>query len=201
MRVLVLSAHTDDAELGAGATIAKLAERGDELLHVVFSFCGNPGHLEEFYSANGALGIPRGMNEIVNLEHRVFPEIRQTILEYLYSLGKRYAPELVLCPYLGDIHQDHQTVAQEAVRAFGRGTSIWMYELPYNCPDFKPTVFIPLGQEQVQKKLDALRCYGSMVHEPYFNQNVIRALMTVRGLQCESTFAEAFHGFRTRQVI
>jgi len=197
----VLSAHTDDAELGAAGTIAKLAERGDELIHIVFSICGKSEHLDEFYNANEALGIPRGMNEIVNLEHRVFPEIRQTILEYLYSFGKRYAPELVLCPYIHDVHQDHQTVAQETVRAFGRGTSIWMYELPYNCPDFKPTVFVPLSSEYLLKKLEALRCYGSMVHEPYFDGNLIRSLMVVRGLQCEAPFAEAFHGFRTRQTL
>jgi len=201
MKILVLSAHTDDAELGCGGTVAALAERGDELIHVVFSICGKLEHLEEFYAANEALGIPRGMNEIVNLEHRVFPEIRQTILEYLYSLGRRYMPELVLCPYLHDIHQDHQTVANEAVRAFGRGTSIWMYELPYNCPDFKPTIFVPISQFLLQKKLDALHCYSSMTHESYFHPNVIRALMTVRGLQCESLFAEAFHGFRTRQLL
>ena len=199
MRVLALSAHSDDVELACGGTIAKLTERGDLVKHVVFSICGEPTHLDEFYAANKVLGVET--SDIRNLQHRVFPEARQAILEYLYTARKAYSPELVLCPYLGDIHQDHQTVAQEAVRAFGRGTNIWMYELPYNCPDFKPTIFVPLTVQALQRKNEALQCYKSMVHEPYFDPDVIRSLMVVRGLQCEATFAEAFHGFRTRQTL
>lgn len=201
MRILVLSAHTDDAELGAGATIAKLTEAEHEVKHVVFSVCGKPEHLDEFLAANQVLGIRKEMNEVVNVQHRVFPEIRQTILEHLYSLREGWSPELVLCPYLQDVHQDHQTVAQEAVRAFNRSTSIWMYELPYNCTDFKPTVYVPLEVRHLTRKIEALTCYESMLNEPYFATSIIKSLMTIRGLQCDSELAEAFHGFRTRQTL
>ena len=36
-RVLVLAPHTDDGELGAGATIAKLIEHGADVRYVAFS--------------------------------------------------------------------------------------------------------------------------------------------------------------------
>ena len=38
-RVLILSPHTDDAELGAGGTIARLLEEGKDIEYVVFSGC------------------------------------------------------------------------------------------------------------------------------------------------------------------
>ena len=36
-KVLILSPHTDDGELGAGGTIAKFAEQGSELTYFAFS--------------------------------------------------------------------------------------------------------------------------------------------------------------------
>ena len=38
-RILVLAPHTDDAEFGCGATIAKLIEAGNEVYSVAFSAC------------------------------------------------------------------------------------------------------------------------------------------------------------------
>ena len=37
MRILILSPHTDDAELGCGGSITKFIEEGHEILWVVFS--------------------------------------------------------------------------------------------------------------------------------------------------------------------
>ena len=38
-RVLVLSAHTDDADFGAGGTIIRFIDEGREVYHIVFSSC------------------------------------------------------------------------------------------------------------------------------------------------------------------
>ena len=47
MKVLILSPHTDDAELGCGASIVKMVEEGAEILWIVFSIAEDslPVHL------------------------------------------------------------------------------------------------------------------------------------------------------------
>ena len=39
MSILVLSPHTDDAELGCGATISRLVREGNKVRVAVFSMC------------------------------------------------------------------------------------------------------------------------------------------------------------------
>jgi len=65
MKVLILSPHTDDAELGCGASIARMVEEGAEILWIVFSIAEDslPRHLprdtlkKEFMNALGCLGL------------------------------------------------------------------------------------------------------------------------------------------------
>ena len=38
-KILLLSPHTDDGELGCGGTVAKLIEQGKEVFYVAFSAC------------------------------------------------------------------------------------------------------------------------------------------------------------------
>ena len=66
---------------------------------------------------------------------RTFPEQRQDILELLVTLWEEWRPDVVFQPSLHDIHQDHQTIAQEGLRAFKR-TTILGYEIPWNNFDF-----------------------------------------------------------------
>ena len=64
--ILVLAPHTDDGELGAGGTIAKLIESGSKGTYAAFSTAaeavpeGVPSNIlkEEVAKATSALGIP-----------------------------------------------------------------------------------------------------------------------------------------------
>ena len=38
-RILILAPHTDDGELGCGATISKLIETSNDVYYVAFSAC------------------------------------------------------------------------------------------------------------------------------------------------------------------
>ena len=48
-----------------------------------------------------------------DFEVRTFPAARQEILEILVGINSELEPDLVLMPSLGDIHQDHETIARE----------------------------------------------------------------------------------------
>ena len=138
-KVLVLAPHTDDGELGCGGTVARLLEEGCEVHFAVFSTCaesvpaGFPADelKMEFLSAMESYGIPAEQLILFDFQVRHFPAHRQEILEELVRLNRRIVPDLVLAPSLHDVHQDHHTIAEEAIRAFKR-TSILGYEEPWN---------------------------------------------------------------------
>lgn len=72
----------------------------------------------ECRKATATLGIPPANLILFNYEVRELPQSRQQILEELLQLNKRINPDLVLLPAASDIHQDHQVIHQEGMRAF-----------------------------------------------------------------------------------
>ncbi|MCE1199806.1 MAG: PIG-L family deacetylase, partial [Marinilabiliales bacterium] len=138
-RILILAPHTDDGEFGCGATIAKLVEEGNAIYYVAFSSCEKslppdlrPDTLKiELLKATKTLGIPSSNVITYDYPVRDFPMFRQAILENMVQLSKDINPDLVFMPSIQDIHQDHHTIASEAMRAFKK-TSLLGYELPWN---------------------------------------------------------------------
>ena len=61
-------------------------------------------------------------------------------------------------PSLGDIHQDHETIAREGSRAFKR-TTLLGYEIPWNCFSFQPAGVRVAGGPAPGRKVAALDCY------------------------------------------
>ena len=54
-----------------------------------------------------------------------------------------------------DVHQDHQTIAQEGLRAFKR-TTILGYEIPWNNFDFSYGAYVALEQRHLERKIAAV---------------------------------------------
>ena len=137
--VLVLAPHTDDGELGAGGTIAKLIEAGSKVTYIAFSTAsksvpeGLPSDIlkTEVKAATKALGILDENLIIYDYQVRQLGYHRQDILEELIRLRTLNEFDLILTPSLKDIHQDHATVAQESLRAF-KNITILGYELIWN---------------------------------------------------------------------
>jgi len=95
-------------------------------------------------------------------------------------------------PSSNDMHQDHHTIHQEAVRAFKKEASIWGYEHPWNNLGFTTDIFVKLDEKHVKKKIEALRCYKSQVDKSYFDERFIWSLACSRGVQVNWPYAEAF---------
>jgi LmbE family N-acetylglucosaminyl deacetylase len=129
---------------------------------------------------------------------RRFSERRQDILEDLIHVREEVDPDLVVGPSLGDAHQDHAVVAREMHRAFKSGPSIISYEQPWNHVSFETQLFASLQPEDVEWKIRQLREYDSQLERgrPYFAESFIRGLATVRGLQSDTEYAEAFEVVR-----
>jgi len=201
--VYVLAPHTDDGELGAGGTIAKLIENGANIYYFAFSAAeqsvpnGYPKDIltVEVKNATKKLGIKRENVIIYHYEVRKLNYVRQEVLEDLIEHRKKLQPDLVLMPSLNDIHQDHSTIAQEGLRAF-KNTTILGYELIWNNLTFNTTSFVKLGKRHIQAKCDALKEYKSQGARDYMSEEFIFALAKTRGVQIGAEYAESFEVIR-----
>jgi len=202
-QVLVLAPHTDDGELGAGGTIAKLIENGSNVFYAAFSTAeesvpdGMPKDIlkTEVKAATNKLGIKQENLIIYNYRVRNLNYKRQDILEDLIKLRSKINPDLILMPSLNDIHQDHLTVAQEGLRAF-KSRTILGYELIWNNLTFNTTSFVELSESNVMKKYNALREYKSQGKRDYMSKEFVFSLSRTRGVQIGVKYAESFEVVR-----
>jgi len=201
--ILILSPHTDDAELGCGGTIKLLLEQGNEVHIAAFSACrhsvlaGFPEDVlvQEIKASTRELGVPAENLYLFDYDVRTFNFHRQEILDDILNLRNKIKPDVVFVPSVNDIHQDHYTIAQEAVRAF-KFSTLLCYELPWNNFEFKTTLFFGLQESHVEQKIKALSNYKSQAHRPYMQPDFIQSLARVRGVQVGLPFAEVFEVVR-----
>ena len=198
-RVLVLAPHTDDGELGCGGTISRMVEEGREVYYAAFSTAAEsvpppfpPDILEkEVREGTKVLGIPAANLLVYKYKVRHLPHMRQEILEELVRMKREIDPGTVFLPSAQDLHQDHQTVHIEGLRAF-KTVTVLGYELPWNNLSFDYRHFCVLTREHVQTKIAALRCYQSQQHRPYTQEEFIWSWARTRGGQIMVEYAEAF---------
>lgn len=204
-RILILAPHTDDAEFGCGATIAKLNENGNEIFSVSFSAC-EQSVLKQFPSdilitevkeASLEIGIKKENLILMNYAVRTFNFKRQEILDDMLNLRRQIEPTIVFMPTVDDLHQDHLTIAHEGLRAF-KFSSIFSYELPWNNLAFATSAFSIISEVQLQKKINAIMRYRSQAHRNYANEEFVRSLARVRGTQINERYAECFEIMRIK---
>src|SRR5690242_5298401 len=201
--VLVLCSHPDD-EIGCGAYVSLLVEQGNPVHYVYLSPCTEstialgfrPEQLiQECYDSCRALGI-QDQNVIgYDFPVRRFPEFRQDILEELVKLRKRIAPRLVFVPCREDIHQDHSTVAMEALRAFKNSTVIG-YEFPWNMVSSRLDLLVRVERRHLDTKLKAWNCYKTQSSRAYHGPSVLESLARIRGVEANTEFAESYEIMR-----
>jgi N-acetylglucosamine malate deacetylase 1 len=202
-RALVLAPHTDDGEFGCGGTMARLVDDGLEVHYVAFSIAtrslpdgfASDTLRHEVAAATAELGIPGERLVVHDFDVRTFPDHRQEILELLIGLWNDVEPDVVFQPSLNDIHQDHQVVAAEGLRAFKR-TTILGYEIPWNNLDFSYQAYVSLAKQHVERKAAALACYASQQHRRYANPEYVWNLARTHGINVNREYAEVFQVYR-----
>jgi LmbE family N-acetylglucosaminyl deacetylase len=202
-RALVLAPHTDDGEFGCGGTIARMVDAGVEVRYVAFSIATRslpegfpPDTLaRECAEATAELGIPPSCLTVHDFDVRTFPGRRQEILELLVATWEDWRPDVVFQPSLHDIHQDHQTIAQEGLRAFKR-TTILGYEIPWNNFDFAYQCYFALDRAHVERKVAALEHYASQAHRRYSDPEYVWNVARTHGINVNREYAEGFQVYR-----
>jgi len=193
---LFVGPHPDDVELGCGGIIAKY--RGEvEMYYLVLSPCTdepkNRMILEEMRNALGIAGITR--SRVGNIQRRVFHEQRSRIRSVLLEVQREFDPDLVFCPTLNDVHQDHSVTAEEVTRIF-RDKGVLGYEAVRSSVFFRPNLYFTFEETPLREKISIVMCYKSQFDRYYFKPDVIKLLARMRGNQVRSEYAEAFELIR-----
>lgn len=192
--VLFIGAHPDDIELGCGALISDINDQTRIICVTLSDNQDNTLHknlVPEHNASMAILGVKPEYTILHNFTTRRLKEARQEILEVMIDLKHRYHPEVVFVHTARDIHQDHQTVTEEALRAF-RGTTLLGFDVLRSSFGFFPDFLVEVSEIGVQTKIRALKAYQTYADKYYFDENIIHATAIRHGALAERPFAEGF---------
>ncbi len=193
-RVLFIGAHPDDIELGCGALLHHITNETEILCVTLSDNQKNPDLVslkEEHLRSMAVLGIPEEKVVFGPFITRVFPDARQEILEYFLKFRREFNPDLIFVHSQHDIHQDHNVITEEALRAY-RGITVLGYDVVRSSYGFFPHFLVEVNEEDVQKKVEALAAYETYRERYYFNSELTRSIMIRHGALAECPYAEGF---------
>lgn len=193
-RVLFLGAHPDDIELGCGALIHHIAPISDLLCVTLSDNQKNPllkNLVNETHKSMTILGVPKDRVVFGPFTTRVFPQERQEILEYLLQLRSDFKPDIIFVHSRQDVHQDHLTIAEEALRAY-RGITVLGFDVVRSSHGFFPHFLVEVDEQDVDAKIRALSQYETYRDKYYFDCELTRSILVRHGALAELQFAEGF---------
>lgn len=207
LRILTISAHTDDAIITTGGTISRILEEGGQVFYVGLSIAeesvpeGFPEDAVEAETrlATKILGIDPKKVYVKRFPVRRFHEYRQDILDALINLRDNIRPDIVFTHATDSIHQDHGVVNRESIITFRSWCSIYGYDFPWDdLYGMKMNLFYQLEERHIKKKVEAVSCLKSQVAKKasYLTENYIRGLAIERGTRIRAKYAEAFEVIR-----
>jgi LmbE family N-acetylglucosaminyl deacetylase len=196
--VLCLGAHSDDIEIGCGATILKLASRRPRpaFRWVVFSAAGQRER-EARRGARRFLGLSAGEAvRVHSFRDGYFPAQFAEIKDAFESVARDFRPDIVFTHARDDRHQDHRIVSDLTWNTF-RNQLILEYEIPKWDGDLgRPNFYVPVSKAIARRKASALLAvFGTQRAKDWFSEETFLGLMRLRGMECRAaeTHAEAFY--------
>ena len=194
--LLCLGAHCDDIEIGCGGTLLRLRRAQPELDVRWVIFCSDAARAAEARASAARFLGPQAAERVTIHAHRdgFLPWEGAAVKQRFEDLKREVAPDLILTHYHRDLHQDHRLVSELTWNTF-RDHLILEYEIPKYDGDLgAPNSFVALDEDDVKQKVDALlEAYASQRGRSWFDAETFRALMRLRGVECQSRYAEAFY--------
>ncbi len=192
LTVLAVGAHPDDVEIGCGATLLALAERGDADIRTLV-LTGTPERQEEARRAAAAFGARR---EPVfgGLPDARLPEHWGAVKDLLHGFREANPrPDVVFVPHADDAHQDHRLLGR-LIPTVWRGPLVLHYEIPKWDGDLaRPNVYLPVSDVIAARKVELLNAmYPSQHDRDWWDDEFFLSIMRLRGAEAQARYAEAF---------
>jgi N-acetylglucosamine malate deacetylase 1 len=212
-RTLVIAPHPDDEVLGAGGTIARLADAGNQVFVAVVTRGEPPAFTAEMTAglraeaarAHAELGVQRTLwldQPAARLSEVPHGALNAVIRNLVVDID----PDTLILPFVGDIHRDHQLSFLSGLVAARPHqprypATVLAYETmsetnwnaPYLSPPFIPNLFIDITTT-LDRKLSAMKIFGSQLRDFPHERSLeaLRALAMLRGATVHLPAAEAF---------
>jgi LmbE family N-acetylglucosaminyl deacetylase len=198
LKILCVGAHSDDIEIGCGATLLTLAARRPrpEFRWVVWSAAGERER-EAKRGARRFIGsdAPESFRAHA-FRDGYFPAQFAEIKEAFESLAREFRPDVVFTHARDDRHQDHRVVSDLTWNTF-RHQLILEYEIPKWDGDLgRPNFYAPVSKALARRKARALMSiFGTQRAKDWFSEETFLGLMRLRGMECRAIngYAEAFY--------
>lgn len=216
MNYLVVVAHPDDEVLGAGATIHKLIEEGNNVaVAIMVSQAAARKDLSstlinDEMNAFSIMGVEKKYEaDFPNIKMNIVPHLE--LVKFIESCIEDWQAEAIITHHPSDTNNDHVMTAyavQAASRLFQRKEGVpalkellymevpssteWSFDTSAN--RFTPNFFMEIGKEGIELKIKALSAYkGVMRPYPHPRSNeALEGLAAYRGVQAGCNYAEAF---------
>ena len=195
LSVLVIGAHPDDIEIGAGGTLLSLARSQPQLQVRYVVLTGTPERHQE--ARNAASAFMPGADlavELHDLPEGRLPAAWDQVKETIETLARSCSPSVIFAPWREDAHQDHRTVGEVVPTVF-RDLLYLAYEIPKWDGDLgRPSAYFPLLPETAHRKVELLHnSFPSQKHRDWWDEEVFLGMARLRGMECRAPYAEAFH--------
>jgi len=174
--LLAIAAHRDDVELTCAGTLLRVRDQGYRtgILDLTAGETGTRGNAEirgrEAAAAAEIMGVALRRNAALPDGHLVNDEpSRRIVVEAI----RDFAPRVVILPFPEGRHPDHRVTSELGRDAcFLAGLAKYpaggaphrphkiLYALSYREDPIKPTFVVDIA-DQFERKLAAIRCYGS----------------------------------------
>ena len=218
MNYLIVVAHPDDEVLGAGASIRKWSQNGDNVDICIMcteakarAFRPEDKELDDDLNASSDfLGINKKYEATFpNIEMNTVPHIK--LVQHIEAAIRESKPDIIITHHPSDTNNDHlQTslACQEAIRLFQRRpeekaiSEFWYMEVVSatdwsvnsSFKKFEPNTFVEIGKEGVDAKIKAMHMYRGVMR-PYPHPRSDEGILgdaIYRGGQAGVMYAEAF---------
>jgi LmbE family N-acetylglucosaminyl deacetylase len=194
--LVLLGAHCDDIAIGAGGTVLELcrANPGVRVNALVCTGGGGPREAEELAALEAFCPGAKLETTILDLPDTLLPSYWEEVKRALRTVREQADPDVILAPSVHDAHQDHYTLARLVPTTFRDHLTLGYEILKWESDLLQPQVYFPIPGPVLGQKLDLLfEHYGSQADHTWFDREAFAGLARIRGVQCHSRYAEAFH--------
>lgn len=198
--ILCLGAHSDDIEIGAGASLLRLLRNTPEAsVHWVVFSATEERAAEAKRSADLFAGEQLASFSVHGFRDGFFPASFSDIKEQFRTLQQEVEPDLIFTHWRHDLHQDHRQIAELTGQTFRNHLTLEYEILKYDGDLGSPNFYVPVETSDTDQKVEnLLEAFGTQHDKYWFTGETFRSLMRVRGVECRSPsgYAEAFYNHK-----
>ena len=199
MRILAISPHPDDFEIGCGGTLLKYAQQGADITALILTDGSLGGATETRRAEQEASAEIIGIRQVIwgDFKDADLPGDRE-VIDTIEEILREMRPTFLFVPFGQDTHQDHRKVSNAALSATRYSRNVLFYECPTSV-NYHPTIFVDIGAE-FEDKIAALESHRSQVERTHIEglpiTEIARSMAHFRGTQSRVRQAEGFQAVR-----